>query len=223
MRFRTSFRVRKFCKKGETMPEITDISPQVKDKERCNVYVDGRFYCGLKLETAIKYRLKVGEQIELEKLDEIQLENERSQALDKAMTHLSHSMKTEKEIRDFLKKKGYVGAVCDYAVQKLEEYGFLDDAEYCRQYVASAGKSKGSRLIAFELKRRGAKEECIEAALSENAGEADAALSALRKYMRGREFSRENLSKAFRHLLSKGFDYDTAKDALAALGADEED
>ena len=36
------------------MPEITDITPQVKDKERCNIYVDGRFYCGLKLETAIK-------------------------------------------------------------------------------------------------------------------------------------------------------------------------
>lgn len=88
------------------MAEITDISPQVKDKERCNIYVDGRFYCGLKLETAIRHRLKVGDQIELSALDEIQLENEKSQALDKAMTHLTHSMKTERDIRDFLKKKG---------------------------------------------------------------------------------------------------------------------
>lgn len=205
------------------MPEITDISPQIKDKERCNIYVDGKFYCGLKLETAIRCRLKVGEQIELSRLDEIQLENERSQALDKAMTHLSHSMKTEKEIRDFLKKKGYVEAVADYAVQKLCEYGFLDDAEYCRQYVCSAGKSKGSRLIAFELRKRGADEESIRDALSENVGEAEAAAAALKKYMRSKEFTRENLSKAFRHLLSKGFDYDTAKDALASLGADEEE
>ena len=69
------------------MAEITDIAPQVKDKERCNIYIDGKFYCGLKLETALRHRLKVGDQIELSELDAIQLENERSQALDKAMTH----------------------------------------------------------------------------------------------------------------------------------------
>lgn len=205
------------------MAEITDIAPQVKDKERCNIYIDGRFYCGLKLETAIKHRLKVGDQIELSELDAIQLENERSQALDKAMTHLTHSMKTEKEIRDFLKKKGYVEAVADYAVQKLKEYGFLDDDEYCRHYVSSAGKNKGARLIAYELRRRGAAEESIERALSELSGEDGAAAAVLKKYMRGREFSKENLSKAFRHLMSKGFDYDTAKDALASLGQDAED
>ena len=126
------------------MAEITDIAPQVKDKERCNIYVDGRFYCGLKLETAIKYRLKAGQHIELSVLDEIQLENEKSQALDKAMTHLTHSMKTEKEMRDFLKKKGYVEAVADHVCGKLKEYALLDDAEYSRRYIESAGKSKGS-------------------------------------------------------------------------------
>ena len=205
------------------MPEITDIAPQVKDKDRCSVYVDGRFYCGLKLETAVKHRLKVGDQIELSKLDEMQLENEKSQALDKAMTHLTHSMKTEKDIRDFLKKKGYVEAVADYAAEKLKEYGFLDDEEYCRQYAASAGKTKGPRLIAYELKRRGAREESIQAALSELSGEAEAAAAALKKYMRGKEFTKENLSKAYRHLMSRGFDYDTAKEALSSLGEGDEE
>ena len=204
------------------MAEITDIAPQVKDKERCNIYIDGRFYCGLKLETAIRHRLKVGDQIELSELDAIQLENERSQALDKAMTHLTHSMKTEKEIRDFLKKKGYVDAVADAVLEKLKEYGLVDDDEYCRQYAASAGKSKGARLIAYELRRRGAAEDSIGRALSDLTGEEEAASAALKKYMRGREFTKENLSKAYRHLMSKGFDYETAKAALASLGADEE-
>ena len=42
------------------MAEITSITPQLKDKERCNIYVDGRFYCGLRLETAVRCRLRVG-------------------------------------------------------------------------------------------------------------------------------------------------------------------
>ena len=41
------------------MAEITSITPQLKDKERCNIYVDGRFYCGLRLETAVRCRLRV--------------------------------------------------------------------------------------------------------------------------------------------------------------------
>ena len=205
------------------MAEITAITPQIKDKERCNIYVDGKFYCGLKLETAVKYRLRAGEAVDLARLDEIQLENEKSQALDKAMTHLSVSMKTEKQMRDFLKKKGYVDAVSDYVLEKLRGYGFVDDAEYCAQYVRTAGKNKGSRLIALELKRRGAGEEEVDSALREREGESDAAKTVAAKYMKNREMTRENLSKAYRHLLSKGFDYDTAKDALASLGADEED
>jgi len=34
--------------------EITSITAQSKDKRRCNVYVDGRFYCGLTLESVVK-------------------------------------------------------------------------------------------------------------------------------------------------------------------------
>ena len=205
------------------MAEITAITPQVKDKERCNVYVDGKFYCGLKLETALRCRLKAGEPIDLARLDEIQFENEKSQALDKAMTHLSVTMKTEKQMRDFLKKKGYVESVCEYVLEKLIGYGFVNDEEYCAQYVRTAGKNKGARLIALELKKRGAREECIEAALAGTEGEADAAKAVLAKYMKNREFTRENLYKGYRHLLSKGFDYDTAKEAMQSLGADEEE
>ena len=32
------------------MSEITSIEPQVKDKRRCSIFIDGRFYCGMKLE-----------------------------------------------------------------------------------------------------------------------------------------------------------------------------
>ena len=205
------------------MSEITAITPQAKENERCNVYVDGKFYCGLKLETALRYRLKADEPIDLAKLDEIQLENEKAQALDKAMTHLSATMKTEKQMRDFLKKKGYVDAVCDYVLEKLRGYDFVNDGEYCEQYVRTAGKNKGRRLIAAELKKRGAPQDAIDNALEDREGEEDAAKEVLAKYMKNRGFTRENLTKAYRHLLSKGFDYDTAKDALAALGAEDEE
>lgn len=205
------------------MPQITDISPQKKDKQRCNVYVDGAFCCGMLLETVLACRLKVGMHIEREQLGAIQLENEKAQALDKALKHLSSSMKTEKQMRDFLEKKGYLPAVCAYVLEKLRGYGFLDDAQYSEQYVQFAGKKKGARLIAQELRRRGVSAEQAEAALEGLTGEEETAKALLRRYMRGRAPTRENFSKAYRYLLSKGFSYETAKDALASLGEEEEE
>lgn len=198
------------------------IEPQKKDKTRCNVYVDGRFYCGIKLEVAIKYRLKAGMPIEKARLDEIQLETEKSQALDKAMTHISASMKTEKQIKDFLLKKGYTAAVADYCLERLLYHGLVDDYAYCRAYIGSVS-GKGKRALEADLIKRGADKRAIERALEETEEDGTAAAAVLQKYMRGKEATKEALYRGFKYLLSKGYGYDTAKEALTSFcGEDDE-
>ena len=204
------------------MSEITSIEPQKKDKERCSIFVDGRFYCGIKLEVAIKYHLKAGMHIEKSKLDEIQLETEKSQAIDKAMTHLSATMKTKKQMRDFLVKKGYTEAVINYVFERLEYYKLIDDEAYCRAYVNSVS-GKGKRALEADLYKRGAEKSAIEQVLSEIEENADEASAVLEKYMRGKEGTKENLYKGLKYLLSKGFGYDTAKRALEKFGEIDED
>lgn len=204
------------------MAIITSIEPQVKDKTRCSIYIDGVFYCGIKLEVALKYRLKTGMEIEKSKLDEIQLETEKSQALDKAMTHLSASMKTKKQIRDFLSKKGYTEAVINYVLERLESYKFVDDYAYCRAYVQSI-KGKGKRALEADLIKRGAEKRAIQSALDETEEDGDEAVRVLEKYLRGKERDKNNLYKGMKYLLSKGFGYDTAKSAIEKFGEINED
>lgn len=204
------------------MSEITLIEPQKKDKLRCNVYVDGKFYCGIKLEVAIKYGLKAGTQVDKSKLDEIQLETEKSQAIDKAMTHLSASMKTRKQMNDFLVKKGYTQAVAEYVLEKLEYYKLIDDYAYCRAYVNSVS-GKGKRALEADLFKRGAEKAAIDEVLLSFEEDGDEAKTILQKYMRGKEVTKQNLNKGFKYLLSKGYGYDTAKDAISAFGVDDED
>ena len=148
------------------MPEITSIEPQKKDKNRCSIFIDGRFYCGLTLQAAVKYRLKAGMHIEKELLDEIQLETEKQTALDKALTHISASMKTEKQIRDFLAKKGYTAPVCDYVLERMHYYGFIDDYAYCKAYIAGVS-GRGKRMLEADLIKRGADRSAVDKALSE--------------------------------------------------------
>ena len=64
-------------------------------------------------------------------------------------------MKTEKEIRTFLKKKGYLEEVENYVIDKMKDYGYIDDETYAASYAAGASKRKGSRLIQLELKQKG--------------------------------------------------------------------
>ncbi len=199
------------------MSEITAIEPQKHDKARCNIFVDGRFCCGMGLETVIKNRLKTGSVVTTEELARLQLDSEKQTAFDKALTHISASMKTEREVREFLEKKGYLRDVSDYVIEKMKGYGFLDDAAYAHGYTEQMSARKGGRLIAAELKRKGVSEQAIESALDAMQGETEAATRILEKYLRGKDITdKKVIQRAYAHLISKGFDYDTARDALKA-------
>ena len=200
--------------------EITAITPQAKDKTRCSIYVDGRFYCGLTIETTVKNRLKVGQSVSAEYLSEIQLESEKRTALDKALTHLTATQKTEREIRDFLAKKGYLPAIAEYVLEKLRGYNFVNDGEYAKAYVSAKSSKKGERLIRMELRAKGIADADAADALAEIDEETQiaSAKAVLEKYMRGKTADAPTLQKAYRHLLSKGYSFDVAKSALSSFG-----
>ncbi len=203
------------------MSQITSIEPQIKDKTRCSVFIDGRFYCGIKLEVAVKYRLKAGMEIDKTELDKIQLETEKVQATEKALTHISASMKTEKQLRDFLFKKGYVEAVVDYVIEKMHYYGYVNDAEYCKAYVGGIS-NKSRRAIEIELLKRGVEKSVVEQALEDYEDDDKQILLLLQKNLRGKQLTKENVYKACRYLVSKGYEYDAVKRACGSLENDED-
>lgn len=205
------------------MKTITDITPQVKSATRCNIFLDGEFFCGMNLETVMKNRLRVGSVISEAELEGIQLESDFATALDKAMTYLSGSVKSEKQIRDYLKDKGFTYPVIIKVVDKLKDYGFLNDEYYAKRYAESYANKKGARLIKLELMRKGIKEDAVESVIDEIGDQKQAATAIAKKYMRGKEVDMKTVQKLYRHLLSKGFDYDDAKAAVEAVRSEEEE
>ena len=51
------------------MPKITEISIQSKNKNRCNLFVDGVFFAGVSLQTVMENRLKKDQEVEEEQED----------------------------------------------------------------------------------------------------------------------------------------------------------
>ena len=200
------------------MPKITLISLQNKNKSRCNVFVDGEFYSGVSMETVVKSRLKVGMEVAREELDNVILESERSEALAKAADYISSRLKTKREIKDYLIKKGYSEEIAWYCVDKLKEYDYVNDKEYSKRYVESTAKKQGKRLTEYKLMMKGVRKDDISAAYFECDidGNENAKNIAI-KYLKNKDITKENLAKTYRYLIGKGFTCEEAGFAISAF------
>ena len=130
------------------MAVITKIEQQAKNKDRVNIFLDGEFKLGCSLDIAILNHLKEGVEVGEQKLEELVFENEKSLALNKAVGLLGKNLKTKKQMRTYLKDKGYSQKIVDYVLEKLAEYNYINDVNYATIYVRSVKHKYG------KIKRR---------------------------------------------------------------------
>lgn len=187
---------------------ITEISVQKKNKKRSNVYIDGAYFCALDNFTVLKYSLKSGMEIEKEYLEEIQKENEKDKALNYAFDYISKYVKTEKQLKDKLYEKGYLTETVNYVLGKVKEYKYVDDESYAQNYLSYQKDKKGLKLIKYELKSKGIKEDIINNLEIEEDEEVLAAEKIVKKFFSKNEATKENLQKVYGKLIRGGFSYD---------------
>ena len=88
---------------------------------------------------------------------------------EQALKLLSFKDRTEKELRDRLRDKGYSEGEIEETIEFLKEYKYIDDALYARRFAADSVKLKGHGpgRIRTELLRRGIDRDTIEIVLEE--------------------------------------------------------
>ncbi len=201
------------------MGKITSISYQEKDKERCNIYIDGEFKCGLSVDLVYAYGLKSGEEISEQRLNEFILEDEKKKAFSKALKYVSKAMKTKWQVKDYLVKKGFSEQASWASVDKLKEYNYINDVDYAKSYIELNYKTQGKRLLESKLMAKGVKKEDILLAYEMlNISFDSSAKRVAEKYLKNKEITKENVLKACRYLMSRGFSYEESKSAVSSLG-----
>lgn len=206
------------------MPKITKIEIQKHNKDKVNLFLNDEFRCGLTAESVVRARLAVGDELTEERLDEIFLTSESEIAFNKACDYISRSMKTVKQIRDWLKGKSFDSKVVENVIVKLREYRYIDDSLYADLYINANLPTKGKRRLAVELTQKGVDKDLIEKTvetlsddkLSENAN------VLAEKYMRNKDNSTQNLIKLQRYILSRGYDYETVNEIIRKFRSDTE-
>ena len=146
-------------------------------------------------------------------------------AMEKAVALLASRARTEKEIADALRQNAYPEQTVARVMARLHEAGYLDDGDFAGQWAASrASKGLGARRIRMELRQKGVDPDTIESALSsvDEEDQMDGALKAARKAARGKELSQPSeRQKVLAALARRGYDFSTARAALAQLMEDE--
>lgn len=205
------------------MATITKIEQQ-KNKARVNIFVDDAFFCGLNKETAIIFKFKVGQEVDENQLTQAIFESETKKAFEKASDYLATRMHSEKELFDKLIKKGYTKDVANKAIEKLEEYHYIDDELFAKQFI-DQNKKLSKKMLENKLFAKGVNSSIIKEQLQGifDEDELNLCISQVQKYIKSKDMTRENSKeKLYASLLRKGFPFEIIKKATKIVINDDE-
>ena len=200
------------------MKKITAISVQKKNPNRVNIYLDGEFAFGVARITAAW--LKNGDELSDEKIAKLLAEDTREWAYQQALLYLSYRVRSEKEIRQNLKKHEISEDVIEEILERLHKAGLANDKEFAQTWVEnrSTFRPRSRRALAMELRQKGLDDETVHSAVSGVNEEALAYEAAQKRLgrLKGLEWSdfRKKLSE---FLARRGFPYSVVAPIVTRL------
>ena len=153
------------------------------------------------------------------------VEKARERTMNRAVKLLAAKPRSILELRERLLEKSWTNdAIVDAVIDKLKEYGYLDDAKYAGDLAASKLRQKpqGKRRLQQALSRKKLDRETLDTAIVaafERMPESELIEIAIEKRLRlkGKPETREDKKKFFDFLLRQGFDYDLIRDKMSGF------
>jgi len=201
------------------VPIITDIKQLKRSKGRFSVYVDGKYeFAFSDLDLGLS-GLRIGQEISGEQIAEFKESGEESKAYNQAIRYLSYRPRSEREVRDYLVKKGLDEETAGQVIGRLQRAGLLNDREFAAGWVANRQllRPRSRRRLEQELMAKGVPSEQIGAALAELDPEEE--LRALMEVIvkRRRLSQYQEPEKLVGYLARQGYGYDLIRKALERL------
>lgn len=201
--------------------EITALKPQKKRKDRYNVYVNDEYTASLSAETCIIYQFKKGSLVDENTWKQAIFSDNTKYAFDRAVSLLSHKMRTRSELIDRLLEKNIDEDAVYAAIEKLTDYGYVDDTTYAKEFVESAilARKHGRKVVSYKLKTKGINDDIIEEALNGYTHDIEKEIAQSHLEMLNKQYHNEQTQKKRRKIYAvltrRGFDYDIINTLLA--------
>lgn len=194
------------------MPLVTSVRGR---RGKVRVFVDDEFWAEIDANVASERGIFEGAEPSEEELDEARFEGERALAMSRALNFLGYRPRSEKEVRDRLRRFGHLEEAVEAVVARLTEIGYLDDGEFARVMAREKARKYGPRRVATELRRVGIGQGAVEEAVEEEFGGrselADAREAASRRYNTG-EGSDAQARRVYGFLTRRGYSMDVCSE-----------
>ena len=197
---------------------ITEIKRKGKS-ELYYVYADEELFGLLQAEFIYKNKLKSGLEIGRKELERIKNQSDKLTCVNQALGYLSKMIRSEFQVRQYLKKHMYDDETIDEAICKLKSYGYINDEQVATLMVQSLSTKKGKNYIKKELSQKGIDKSQI-ALLTENLeGQEELCEVLAKKWLKNKvlPLNQNEKAKLYRFLAGKGFEFDVIKRATSKI------
>jgi regulatory protein len=191
------------------MKKVTAIRAGRKGK-RVNVFLDGKFAFSLEAEVALKENLQVGQELSEDRIEALTGADLFQRCLNAAFRYLSYRPRSEAELRERLKRRGFDADSVEAVLVRLREQGLVDDLAFAEFWKGNreSFRPRSRALTALELRQKGVAKAVIDQVVADVDDEDNAYRAAQSRAHRlpGSDY------QGFRHRLSgylkrRGFGY----------------
>ncbi|MFN3269539.1 MAG: regulatory protein RecX, partial [Candidatus Kapaibacteriota bacterium] len=166
----------------------------------------------LAIDLVAKYKLSKGKKLDTNLLTDILKEQRIIEAKTIALNFVSYKQRTKFEVEQKLKQKHYTESEIQKAIEFLEDFGYLDDKKFAKEYLQFALKQKKYSLLRIKnnLFQKGLSKDLIDEVLRDlqvDSQEFENAMNlALKKFQQLVRMNKDNpVQKVAQYLYSKGF------------------
>jgi len=150
----------------------------------------------------------------------------KDRTMNRAVKLLAAKPRSVGELRERLLEKNWTNAeIVSGVIEKLAEYGYLDDEKYASELALSKLRQKpqGKRRLQQAMSQKKLDREVVDTAIDaafEKMPEAELIEHAVEKRIRlkGRPETREDTKKFYDYLLRQGFAFDLVREKISELG-----
>lgn len=211
--------------------KITDISQAVKNPDRVNISVDGKYRFSLDIYQLADLGIKVGKEYTEQELFELESESQFGKLYARALEYCLMRPHSAKEVRDYLWRKtlstksrnqrtgeistreGVSKDNTNRVFNRLVERGYINDESFARYWVENRNQTKGTSLrkLQNELRTKGIESSLIESVLHESGRNDEDELS---KMIAKKSNKYTDEKKLIQYLMRQGFRYNDIRSAL---------
>ena len=214
---------------------ITELKAGVKNPNRVNVFIDGKFSFSLDMAQVVEFKLKVGSEISDEQLAEFKSASDFGKLYQRTLEWVLVRPRSEKEVRDYLARKSRSSSsdtlkavrpslwsseesseLSQKIITHLIERGYLNDKTFAEYYVENRFIKKGisKKRLRLELIKKGISSEIIDEVLDRRNDEEEILKIIAKKR------SKYDDEKLINYLARQGFSFELARELVHSYEKD---